>query len=617
MSLTATNYVNLINQGFPVRGQDNDSQGFRDNFTYIAQAITAVNNQTDFLNIYTIKTNSTASFYGNIVDSANFRNCSEELWDNGTQSGNITIDYSLGSYQTLSVESGINNITIINWPGEGTAALLTLSITSPVNVSTVVNFVGTNVQSLGPSENPYQLLYANNVFEIRSEYPQGLANNTLLIRLLNELIANSTSTLAQAADQFILHNPDRNLSHDEVLYINSGTGSINAITVSSNVSGNAVASNLGLVPNIIVSNITNSVPTVNPSPGYGSAFTVDSTVGIVNGATFNLITTSTILVVSSALNGVVYCDTTPFPVGGGIGLGKVYFRNPTFSDHGTPTAFPTLVTIVDQPANTSTGIIGNFKGAIYAEKNYLEVTYQDYGNNNTNTFVVKTLAETTVTDNSSALANTEFVHLILPYGSIIMWYGHTTNIPFGWVLCDGNNGTPDLRNKFIVGADSEQILAPGQTVPTAVSTIAGVSTFTGGQASLQLPQHTHDILGLQNLNIADHFHTITDPGHIHTNAAAFFIGGQASVGSDDLSLVGAPSNNIQGYPINNLVLVAKTGITQTNPQSLVIQGTATIVLTSSTTVDSIATGAEWSADVRYANIPPFYALCYIMKVTGK
>jgi len=41
---------------------------------------------------------------------------------------------------------------------------------------------------------------------------------------------------------------------------------------------------------------------------------------------------------------------------------------------------------------------------------------------------------------------------MLPTGIITLWYGAIGNIPSGWVLCDGNNSTPDLRNNFIVGA---------------------------------------------------------------------------------------------------------------------------------------------------------------------
>lgn len=40
----------------------------------------------------------------------------------------------------------------------------------------------------------------------------------------------------------------------------------------------------------------------------------------------------------------------------------------------------------------------------------------------------------------------------VPRGVVVMWSGNIANIPLGWALCDGTNGTPDLRNKFIVGA---------------------------------------------------------------------------------------------------------------------------------------------------------------------
>ncbi|XWN35198.1 MAG: hypothetical protein ROO73_00135 [Roseivirga sp.] len=44
-------------------------------------------------------------------------------------------------------------------------------------------------------------------------------------------------------------------------------------------------------------------------------------------------------------------------------------------------------------------------------------------------------------------------HELLPAGSIIMWSGTTDNVPPGWILCDGNNNTPDLKGRFIVAAD--------------------------------------------------------------------------------------------------------------------------------------------------------------------
>ena len=40
---------------------------------------------------------------------------------------------------------------------------------------------------------------------------------------------------------------------------------------------------------------------------------------------------------------------------------------------------------------------------------------------------------------------------LLPKGIIVSWYGSIEEIPKGWALCDGNNTTPDLRNRFIIG----------------------------------------------------------------------------------------------------------------------------------------------------------------------
>jgi hypothetical protein len=46
-------------------------------------------------------------------------------------------------------------------------------------------------------------------------------------------------------------------------------------------------------------------------------------------------------------------------------------------------------------------------------------------------------------------------YALLPQGVIVMWSGSIDNIPGGWHLCDGTSGTPDLRDRFIVGAGSE------------------------------------------------------------------------------------------------------------------------------------------------------------------
>ena len=75
-------------------------------------------------------------------------------------------------------------------------------------------------------------------------------------------------------------------------------------------------------------------------------------------------------------------------------------------------------------------------------------------------------------------------------GMIILWYGNTGNIPGGWVLCDGNNSTPDLRDRFVIGAGNN--FSAGNT--------GGNNSLTLSEANL--PSHQHFVvsnsLGGQN-----------------------------------------------------------------------------------------------------------------------
>lgn len=43
----------------------------------------------------------------------------------------------------------------------------------------------------------------------------------------------------------------------------------------------------------------------------------------------------------------------------------------------------------------------------------------------------------------------------IPAGLICMWSGSSSNIPSGWALCNGSNNTPDLRDKFVLGAGKD------------------------------------------------------------------------------------------------------------------------------------------------------------------
>lgn len=71
----------------------------------------------------------------------------------------------------------------------------------------------------------------------------------------------------------------------------------------------------------------------------------------------------------------------------------------------------------------------------------------------------------------------------IPSNVIVMWSGAIADIPTGWVLCDGNNSTPDLTNRFIVGADADDG-GVAKTTLTGVATQSGASNFAS---------HDHDL----------------------------------------------------------------------------------------------------------------------------
>ena len=83
----------------------------------------------------------------------------------------------------------------------------------------------------------------------------------------------------------------------------------------------------------------------------------------------------------------------------------------------------------------------------------------------------------------------------VPTGGIIMWSGATNNIPSGWALCDGNNSTPNLQDRFIVGAgNSYAVNATGGSASGTTSTdsqAANGSSYDGANIG-NLNRHTHD-----------------------------------------------------------------------------------------------------------------------------
>ena len=148
-------------------------------------------------------------------------------------------------------------------------------------------------------------------------------------------------------------------------------------------------------------------------------------------------------------------------------------------------------------------------------------------------------------DNSTKVATTAYVATAvsagIPSGGIIIWSGASNAIPSGWYLCNGSNGTPDLRNRFVVGAGS---------------------TYAVGNTG-----------GSKDAIVVSHTHSVSDPGHSHT--------------------VGIQTKTLDQ-----------------NAGGASLAGAGTTTTSTASTGISISSTGDSGTD---ANLPPYYALCYIKK----
>ena len=161
---------------------------------------------------------------------------------------------------------------------------------------------------------------------------------------------------------------------------------------------------------------------------------------------------------------------------------------------------------------------------------------------------------TGATTASAARTNLDVAQSVyaVPSGGIIMWSGSIASIPTGWLLCNGSSGTPDLRDRFLVGAGSTY-------------SVGG----TGGSADAIVVDHNHTgTTGNQN---QDHVHAYNKLDSVGS-------GGNIVIGAgDSWNFAGGSTDPNNVGHVHNFT-TANVGGSGTN-----------------------------------ANLPPFYALAYIMK----
>ena len=196
--------------------------------------------------------------------------------------------------------------------------------------------------------------------------------------------------------------------------------------------------------------------------------------------------------------------------------------------------------------------------------------------------------------------SSNLVNSFVPIGGIIMWSGTIAEAEAltNWKICDGENGTPDLRDKFVLGVGS-----------TAAASTANKGD-TGGSNSITLAEG----------QMPAHNHGITDPGHSHTsnNHTHTFSGagrnthnhgipkGQGGSQSDIANYVPSPRvENVQAsFASDDATISVTVSGTTGDPSNT---GTNSV----STGITAQTQGNDESIDIRSA----YLALCYIIRVT--
>lgn len=258
-------------------------------------------------------------------------------------------------------------------------------------------------------------------------------------------------------------------------------------------------------------------------------------------------------------NGIAFLDSEGIPLVGG----KIY----TYQA-GSTTPLDTYTDYNGTIANTNPIILGT-------DGRTPDEIWLTYGYNYK--FVIKDASDVTIQtlDNLYGILQTAPASApAVPSGCILLWSGASGSIPSGYYLCDGNNGTPDLRNRFIVGA--------GDTYSV---------NQTGGSADAIAVSHTHTATSTS---------AVTDAGHDHYTMRGLS-GYPWGYWTDKEQTAGSALND---GGASSYLMSGGSDDADAFPSSLETTG---VTVATTTTVNTAGTSGT------NANLPPYFALCYIMK----
>ena len=194
-------------------------------------------------------------------------------------------------------------------------------------------------------------------------------------------------------------------------------------------------------------------------------------------------------------------------------------------------------------------------------------------------------------------------------GMILLWSGAANAIPSGFVLCDGNNSTPNLSGRFVVGYSASDgdydVNDTGGSASVTLSTSqipAHSHTTDNHTHSFDAGNHTHSFSGSGS---SDHSHDLSS-GSIRARTSG---SGHSSTSLGRINNAGSNASHVSFA--NNIVNL--TGNSGNATVSLSVSGNTGNGAVSGNTGNSNPSTNNTGGGGSHENRPPFYALCYIMK----
>jgi len=199
---------NNIDGAYPVAGQDNDSQGFRDNFTntktnfeYAAGEITDLQSKV-VLKAALVGTTLDNNMGGSLLSNAQLQDMSETRVDLGTDNGSLTINYAAGPYYTLTTNGSVS-IVFTNFPAAGTLGRVRLQITVASTAHTLTLPAAVSVGTSNIQGYSANVITFNKTGTYEFEFETNNGGSTITIidqnRNLDPIFLPSAEDLADAA----------------------------------------------------------------------------------------------------------------------------------------------------------------------------------------------------------------------------------------------------------------------------------------------------------------------------------------------------------------------------------------------------------------------------------